>query len=193
MANSFIDDNLSPALVKRAAEGDDKAMARLIEAVMPAAKAKASRLAKGLPRVSDEDLAQEGMIGFLSAVRTFDPSKGIPFGAYANRCIENRILSAISSITGKGNIALTGAVSIETESEPAGTEDPIGLIIRNEEMDEYSKFIENELSDLEQKVVEMRIVGMKCRQIAATLGCTEKSVENAIQRVRRKYRDRKKQ
>ena len=76
-----------------AANGDDESMALLISAVTPIAKAKAISFAT--VGISDEDLLQEGMLGFLDAVRSFDPSKEIRFRTFAETCIHNRIVSAV--------------------------------------------------------------------------------------------------
>ena len=72
-------------LASLAANGDDESMALLIAKIMPVAKAKASKL--GGPRLSAEDLVQEGMLGFLDAVKSFKCDKGVPFKAYAETCI----------------------------------------------------------------------------------------------------------
>lgn len=86
-----MDENELAAL---AAAGNDEAMAMLIATVMPIAKAKAAGFAQ--VRISDEDLVQEGMLGFLEAVKKFDPSKGVPFKAYASVCIKNRMINAFN-------------------------------------------------------------------------------------------------
>ena len=66
-------------LAVKAAAGDDRAMAELVAQIMPAASAKASYLNFGKSRISDDDLVQEGMLGFLESVKKFDASKGVSF------------------------------------------------------------------------------------------------------------------
>ncbi len=181
-------------LVKRANEGDDKAMSELIVKISPAAVAKGKKLSSGNFRASPEDLAQEGMIGFLYAVRNFDPSRGVPFEAFADRCIENRIKAFLRASSGSGNEALSSALNI-IDDDQTGEElrDPVNGIGRREEEIDVKAFVEDNMSELEQKVISLRLDGMTYSEIADELGCTEKAVDNAIQRIRKKYREKKNQ
>lgn len=175
-------------LVKKAAAGDDKAMASLIAEIMPAAAAKASRHNSGNTRLADEDLIQEGMLGFLDSVKEYDPSTGVPFKAFALRCIENRIVSALRVNYNKRNAPLTGAISFDG-SEKAGTgSDPVIMAENGEEEDYIMKFSQSELSNFESDVLRLKLQDMGYSEIAAALGCTEKAVDNALQRIRRKLR-----
>lgn len=173
-----------------AANGDDESMALLIAAVTPIAKAKASQYAG--PRISDEDLSQEGMLGFLDAVRTFRPEKGVPFKAYAVTCINNRIISAFRVHNNKNNIALSNAVSIEEGSyESAGvSSDPAAIVSGILDSEHIYSIIETELSDLEKQVIRMHMNGATYSAIAQAIGKSEKSVDNAIQRIRKKIRSK---
>ena len=174
-------------LVKKAAEGDDKAMAVLIAEIMPAAAAKASRHNSGNTRLADEDLIQEGMLGFLDSVKKYDSSKGVPFKAFALTCIENRILSALRVNSNRSNAPLTGAVPFDG-NEKAGTgSDPVIMAENGEEEDYIQKFSQSELSAFESDVLEFKLQDMGYAEIAAVLGCTEKAVDNALQRIRRKF------
>ena len=114
-------------LAVRAANGDDASMALLIAIVTPIARAKASGFANA--RMSGEDLAQEGMFGFLDAVKTFDASKG-SFKAYAETCINNRILSAVRASYNNKNAALSKALPLEEGAdEISGDEsDPVKIV-----------------------------------------------------------------
>ncbi|MBR3620341.1 MAG: sigma-70 family RNA polymerase sigma factor [Clostridia bacterium] len=173
-------------LVKKAAAGDDKAMAALIAEIMPAAAAKASRHNSGNTRLADEDLIQEGMLGFLDSVKEYNPSLGVPFKAFAIRCIENRIVSALRVNYNKRNAPLTGAVSFDG-SEKAGTgSDPVAMAENGEEEDYIRKFAQSELSEFEREVLGLKLQDMGYSEIAAALECTEKAVDNALQRIRRK-------
>ena len=95
-------------LALMAADGDDESMAILIAKITPIAKAKAGKYDG--PRLSADDLVQEGMLGFLDAVKSFRPEKGVPFKAYAETCINNRIISAVRASLNNKNAALTNAV-----------------------------------------------------------------------------------
>ena len=181
-------DGNTEILVKKAAEGDDKAMAALIAEIMPAAAAKASRHNSGNTRLADEDLTQEGMLGFLDSVKEYDPSLGVPFKAFALRCIENRIVSALRVNYNKRNAPLTGAVSFDG-NEKAGTgSDPVIMAEKGDEEDYIDKFAQRELSAFESDVLRLKLQDMGYSEIAEVLGCTVKAVDNALQRIRRKLR-----
>lgn len=170
-----------------AANGDDEAMAHLISAVTPIARAKASGFANA--RISNEDLVQEGMLGFLDAVKSFDPSKGVPFRAFAETCINNRIISAVRMNFNSKNVALSNAVSFEAESvEFASDSDPADIISDKFETEYLSELLSSGLSDFEKKVIDLRLLGKSYSQIAKELCRSEKAVDNAIQRIKSKMR-----
>ncbi|MBO4342136.1 MAG: sigma-70 family RNA polymerase sigma factor [Clostridia bacterium] len=185
-----INEEALASLAKKASEGDDKAMAELVEVIMPAAKAKAAKLNSDYARISDEDLVQEGMIGFLEAVKRYDSSKGVPFRAYAGLCIESRIISALRKNSNSKNIALTSAVSIDERAEEISGEDPAALVAGNDEAARLSVFIDESLSAFEKDVLNLRLEGFSYAVIAEKLGCDEKSVDNAVQRIRNKIKKR---
>ena len=170
-----------------AANGDDESMARLISAVAPIAKAKASKFAdSGIP---DEDLTQEGMLGFLDAVRTFDPCKG-SFKAYAEKCINNRILSAVRANFNNKNAALSKAVPFEYETHEMSdhSADPANIISEQLESEYIESLLKEGLSDFEKQVIGLRLLNKSYAQISKELGCCEKSIDNALQRIRKKMR-----
>lgn len=173
-----------------ASNGDDESMALLIAKIMPIAKAKASK--HDGPRLSADDLVQEGMFGFLDAVKTFRPEKGVPFRAYAETCINNRILSAVRASLNNKNAALTNAVSIDDESSGlfSRSSDPAVIVAEKHGSELLKKIISSDLSDFERQVVELRLLDKSYAQIAASLGCSEKAVDNALQRIRKKIRSK---
>lgn len=170
-----------------AANGDDEAMAHLISAVTPIAKAKASGFANA--RISNEDLTQEGMLGFLDAVKRFDPSKGVPFKAFAETCINNRIISAVRMNFNSKNAALSNAVSFEADSVDiaAGT-DPADIISDKFETQYLAELLSSGLSEFEKEVIDLRLQNKSYAQIACELGRSEKAVDNALQRIKSKMR-----
>ena len=176
-------------LARLASNGDDAAMALLIAKIMPVAKAKASK--HGGPRLSSEDLVQEGMLGFLDAVKSFRPEKGVPFKAYAETCINNHIISAVRASLNNKNAALTNAVSIDDESSDilSRSSDP-AVIFADKHGSELLKIISDDLSEFERQVIELRLLDQSYAQIAALLNCSEKAVDNALQRIRKKIRSR---
>ncbi len=170
-----------------AANGDDEAMAHLIYAVTPIARAKASGFANA--RISNEDLVQEGMLGFLDAVKNFDLSKGVPFKAFAETCINNRIISAVRMNFNSKNAALSNAVSFEAESvEFAADSDPADIISDKFETEYLSELLSSGLSDFERKVIDLRLLGKSYSQIANELHRSEKAIDNALQRIKSKMR-----
>lgn len=170
-----------------AAAGDDEAMAHLISAVMPIARAKASGFAKA--RISNEDLMQEGMLGFLDAVKKFDPSKGVPFKAFAETCINNRIVSAVRMNYNSKNAALSNAVSFEADNSDIVTGgDPADIVSDKFETEYLAELLSSGLSDFEKRVIDLRLQNKSYAQIAQELGRSEKAVDNALQRIKSKMR-----
>ncbi len=175
-------------LVFRAANGDDAAMALLIATVTPIARAKASGFASA--RVSGDDLVQEGMLGFLDALKTYDASKGSPFKAYAEVCINNRIVSAVRTSFNNKNAALSGALPYEPEKLDGAdsSADPANIVSEKEDSEHLENMLSKGLSDFEKQVVDLRLMDMSYSEIAEKLGCTEKAIDNALQRIRKKMR-----
>lgn len=172
-------------MVMLAASGNDEAMAHLISAVTPIAKAKASGFASA--RISNEDLVQEGMLGFLDAVKKFDPSKGVPFKAFAETCINNRIISAVRMNYNSKNAALSNAVSFEAEeTKIISGNDPADIVSDMFETEYLSNLLSSGLSDFEKKVIDLRLQNKSYSQIACELGRSEKAVDNALQRIKNK-------
>ena len=171
-----------------AANGDDESMALLISAVTPIAKAKG--YAHADDRVAGEDLTQEGMLGFLEAVKGFNPEKGSSFKAYAETCINNRIISAVRASYNNKNAALSSAVPLDDGAEEmSGDElDPAKIISSKDEFEYITGLIKSNLSDFEKQVVILRFLNFSYSEVSAQLGCSEKAVDNALQRIRKKMR-----
>ena len=132
-----------------------------------------------------DDFVQEGMFGFLNAVRTFDVNKGVPFEAYASVCMRNSINTAAGSVSAD--------IPVEADSEAfsvlESTEDPLGHVITAERLNNVLIACEVTLSEVEKTVVFFRASGMSYVEIGEKLGMTAKSVDNAVQRARRKLKD----
>lgn len=177
-------------LALMAADGDDESMALLIAKITPIAKAKAGKYDG--PRLSADDLVQEGMLGFLDAVKSFRPEKGVPFKAYAEPCINNRIISAVRASLNNKNAALTNAVSIDDESSDifSRSSDPAVIFADKHGSELLKRIISDDLSKFERQVIELRLLDQSYAQIAALLNCSEKAVDNALQRIRKKIRSR---
>lgn len=172
-----------------AAGGDDESMAQLISAITPIATAKG--YAHANDRVAGDDLTQEGMLGFLEAVRSFDPEKG-SFKAYAETCINNRILSAVRASYNNKNAALSKAVPLEEGAEEiSGDEsDPAKIVSSKYGFEYIAGLIKSSLSELERQVVILRFFGLSYTEISEKLDCSEKAVDNALQRSRKKMQEK---
>ena len=140
-----------------------------------------------------EDLIQEGMLGLLSAIRTFDPAKGVKFSTYAEFCIRRRIFSAIRSASGYKHTPLNSYISLESpqldESNTINAyylRDPEDFVIARESAGEVERLLYGALSRFESGVLELFLEGMSYKEMAARLGKSNKSIDNAVQRIRKK-------
>jgi len=188
---SGIDDRTSQELARRAFEGDTVAEEVLVSKYVRLVRACARPyfLAGG----DSEDLIQEGMLGLLSAVRTFDPSKGAKFSTYAEFCVRRRIYSAIRSASGYKHTPLNSYISLESQQlDESNTQsayflrDPEDFVIARESAHEVEKLLYGALSRFESGVLELYLEGMSYKDMAARMGKTNKSVDNAVQRIRKK-------
>ena len=135
--------------------------------------------------LDSDDFVQEGMFGFLNAVRTFDINKGVPFEAYASVCMRNSINTAAGNIS--ADIPVDSNSETFTGLESA--EDPLKHVITAEQLNEVLNACEVTLSEVEKTVGFFRASGMSYFEIGEKLGMTPKSVDNAVQRARRKLKD----
>ena len=126
-----------------------------------------------------EDLFQEGMIGLISAIRSFAGEEAA-FSAYAEKCIRNRMIDAIRS---RGYSEFISSEELEFEGEWKSAEDSL---IEKENFNELLSSIKQRLSKLEYSVLELYLSGMSLSEIAEKLGKPQSSVYNAVQRARQK-------
>nr|WP_275299610.1 RNA polymerase sporulation sigma factor SigH [Clostridium sp. YIM B02506] len=146
-----------------------------------------------------EDIYQEGMIGLYKAIRDFNPHKLASFRAFAELCITRQIITAIKTATRQKHIPLNTYISLnkpvyEEESERTLLDilsgikisDPEELIISKEEIERMEKEISNALTELEMEVLTSYLDGKSYQEIACDLDRHAKSIDNALQRVKRK-------
>lgn len=180
------DDN---TLVSQAKSGDTAALTLLIQRYSDVILQKAKSF-KGLSGIESDDLYQEGMMGLVAAVYSYDEAREIQFSTYAVTVAARKMLSALKKSNNKSNLPLRSYISIEEENNLLSfAPTPEEIIIYNEELDKINNFIKTKLSKTEKKVLKLSLLGMSYSEIADILECTEKSVDNAIQRVRKKIRD----
>ena len=143
-----------------------------------------------------DDLIQEGMLGLMKAVREFDRSKEASFRTFAEVCIRNRVYSVLRAASREKHSPLNHSISIETPFFESNSytaiagheaqENPEDLMIRRENRSHDLLRINQRLSPLERSVLSLYLDGLTFSEIAEVLGKPSKSVENAVQRIRRK-------
>ena len=146
-----------------------------------------------------EDIVQEGMIGLYKAIRDYRPDKLSSFRAFAELCITRQIITAIKTATRQKHIPLNNYVSLnkplyDEESDrtlldviiEGRTSDPEEMIINMENVGNIRTKINEVLSGLEQEVLNAYLDGKSYQEIAESLGRHVKSIDNALQRVKRK-------
>jgi RNA polymerase sporulation-specific sigma factor len=185
------------SLVELVHEGDSSALEYLINKYKNFVRAKArSYFLIGADR---EDIIQEGMIGLYKAIRDFKEDKLSSFKAFAELCITRQMITAIKTATRQKHIPLNSYVSLDKpiydeESDRTlmdvicGTKvtDPEELIINQEEFDDIEVKMGEILSDLERKVLMLYLDGRSYQEISVDLDRHVKSIDNALQRVKRK-------
>ena len=143
-----------------------------------------------------EDLTQEGMVGLIKAVREYDASKEASFRTFAEICIRNRLYSVLRAAARDKHKALNQSVSLDTpefdsNSYTSGTSNlaqrnPEENLIDREHTAALLSGVRKQLSEFEAKILGYYLDGLSCREIAETVGKPPKSVDNAVQRIRRK-------
>lgn len=143
-----------------------------------------------------DDLLQEGMVGLMVAVREFDPDKTASFRTFAEVCIRNRMFSALRAAAREKHSPLNQSISMETPffdsnsyasvSGHVSSINPEELLILRENAERDFVRINQQLSSLERKVLSLYLDGRTYGEIAEVLHKPVKSVENAVQRIRRK-------
>lgn len=185
-------------LLKQITAGDEKALDKLLSRYKETVLKKAGSMY--LIGGERDDLIQEGMIGLLNAIRTYDPDKEASFAHYADVCITRKMYTAIESSNRQKQLPLNSYVSffqtIESDSQTALFEvledkdgqNPEQVLIDQENVNRLEERIEKELSSFERKVLDLMMAGLEYTQIADVLGKTPKQADNAIQRIRKKLK-----
>ena len=184
-------------IVELAREGNNDASEFLINKYKNFVRAKARSYF--LIGADKEDIIQEGMIGLYKAIRDFRPDKLSSFRAFAELCITRQIITAIKTATRQKHIPLNSYVSLnkpiyDEDSDRtlldviSGTRvtDPEELIISREEFNDIEEKMGEILSSLEWKVLMYYLEGKSYQEIAGDLNRHVKSIDNALQRVKRK-------
>jgi RNA polymerase sporulation-specific sigma factor len=177
--------------------GCRQGMEYLIEKFKPLVRAKArSYFLVGADR---EDIVQEGMIGLFKAVRDYKPEKQIPFKAFADICITRQVITAVKAATRQKHIPLNSYVSLNKKVfdedsdkylieviEEASVTNPEELLISKEEICFIESLVIELLSPFEKEVLRKYLSGITYQEIAKQLNKPVKSIDNALQRLKKK-------
>jgi RNA polymerase sporulation-specific sigma factor len=183
-------------LVARSRAGDDRALVELLERYRGFARSKArSYFLVGGDR---EDIVQEGMIGLYKAVRDYAEGHGASFRSFAELCITRQILTAIKTATRQKHTPLNSYVSFDRphEDDPDRTigdslaveaaADPLEMLVEDDDLRQLQHTFDEVLSGLETEVLQLYVEGRSYQEIAQRLGRRVKSIDNALQRIKRK-------
>ncbi len=185
-------------LVQRVQGGDERCLEILLGRYRNFARAKARSYF--LAGSDKEDVVQEGMIGLYKAIRDFDASQETPFRAFAELCISRQILTAIKTANRNKHQPLNSSISLDAPAyanekgdksvadsliAPTLT-DPAELLVSAEEIDAIRSSMRDNLTELEGDVLRLYMDGKSYEEIAGALGNHVKSIDNALQRIKRK-------
>mgnify|MGYP001023165685 CR=1 FL=1 len=191
---------INDTILSSAQSGDNKQTEALIRQYRNVVEAIAAKYINS--PLEYDDIIQEGMIGLYNAIGHYDESMASSFMTYAAICINNKLISAVSADGRQKNAPLNGYVSIyssitDETGEEASLSDVLPdteninpeAIILNEEQEKLTiNRLLGKLSALEKEILSYYMEGMSYSEIAKLIGKTEKSVDNAIQRIRLKMR-----
>ncbi len=179
-----------------AQQGDGQALAYLLNKYKNFVRSKARSYF--LIGAAHEDIVQEGMIGLYKAIRDFQPERLASFRSFAELCVKRQIITAIKAATRQKHVPLNSYVSLnkplyDEESDrtlmdviEGRVTNPEDLYISQEDLSRIQTQISEVLSDLERRVLEAFMDGKSYQEIAELLGRHVKSIDNALQRVKRK-------
>lgn len=173
------------SLAEKVRRGDNEAFGVLSSRYGGLIRSIAERYsAAGLDR---NDFSQEGLLGLLWACKAFDSEKNASFKNFASICINRRFLSLVRKDMSKKAIPKEKLLSIEDlEISDENTLNPEILMLQKEQAEDFDKLLKSRLSPLEQKVLRLYLSGMTYSDISKKLSVSLKSVDNALQRIRKK-------
>jgi len=184
MANSEVSLQQMLALAK---QGDEKAMTDLVQMYLP----KADMLAHHLLHAEKDDLVQEALISLLSAIAAFNDTVGVTFETYAMVCMKNAMLAAQKKSLAKKRFGTKLSLSdLDEQALTSGDDfDPQQIVVQMETLDGLIKLADKALSKYERTVLGLYLQGYSYSDISSRLDKPEKSVDNALQRVRKKLKN----
>ena len=191
--------NSDEEVIKKIKSGDEQALAYLLDKYKELVNMKVSKYF--MIGAEKDDIIQEGMIGLFKAIKTYDASKNNTFKTFANICVERQLITAIKTSNRQKHMPLNSYLSLnisayenndDDSTELIDTfnsktiEDPLETIMKKEQYEEIENAIDKNLSKFEKKVLDRYMKGESYIIIAQKLNSPVKSVDNAIQRIRKK-------
>lgn len=180
-------------------QGDEKALSYLLEKYKNLVNMKVGKYF--IIGAEKEDIVQEGMIGLFKAIKSFNEEKQNTFKSFANICIERQLITAIKSSNRQKHMPLNSYLSLNTAAydnneedsvelidtfNSKTIEDPLETVMKQEYYQEVQNAVNKSLSKFEKQVLDRFIKGESYIAIAKRLDAPVKSVDNAIQRIRKK-------
>ncbi len=178
---------LDSILIAKAKQLDENALEELFLQFKPFIRTMAFKYF--LSGADRDDLMQEGMIGLFHAVKSYDAEKEVPFELFAKRCIVLRLKTVIKNSLRKKHAPLNQSVSIEADEtvwKELKTCGPEEAFFDNEDVNILNEKLKEILSKFELSVLYLVSSGMTYKEIATVLGKSPKSIDNALQRIKKK-------
>ena len=173
----------SQALLSAAKNGDPAAQNQIILMLDPLLHRLSARYF--IMGGDKEDLLQEARIGLHKAIKSYNPDKNSDFIAYTKPCIHNHIISVMKEAQTQKHAALNKSVDLET-APLFSYDSPMELVINRETLESILTVVQDKLSKMEKQVLFLYLDGFSYKEIANTLRISEKSVSNALCRIRSK-------
>lgn len=172
-------------LFERLGRGESEVADFLLEKYKPMVKRQARTLY--LIGGENEDLIQEGMIGLYKAIRTYRPGESA-FVSYAQVCVNRQMYTAVQASGRKKHEPLNEYISLSEDLNLFLLDNPESRMIAQENMEKRYQLIDKQLSSMERQVLKLYLEGGSYEEIAEEMGRSEKSVDNAIQRLKKKLK-----
>ena len=186
---------INDTILSSAQSGDNKQTEALIRQYRNVVEAIAAKYINS--PLEYDDIIQEGMIGLFKAVRDYKSDKEASFYSFAQLCITRQLSSALEASNRKKHMPLNTYISF-SQSDSDGTEfeemlqddiaSPEQLLIEKEKFKEFKEQLWNKLSNMEKKVLQLYLEGNNYTSIAHMLGKSDKSIDNALSRIRQKLK-----
>ena len=196
--NQF-DDMTDEQVILEIQKGDKQALSYLMNKYKELVNIKVSKYF--MVGAEKEDIVQEGLIGLFKAIKTYKKDRNNSFKSFANMCIERQLITAIKSSTRQKHMPLNSYLSLNASAydseEENGielintldnktVEDPLETVMKKEYYEQIENSMEKSLSTFEKQVLDGYVKGYSYVTIAKQLDSPVKSVDNAIQRIRKK-------